>query len=92
MSHMSMQVGLCASMKVQYHPSRDSEYGGKIPASVWISLDNERSGGSTVFLEIEHVRQLAEELPGLLMAHDAAEHAAAERAAAERAAVQAEAA
>ncbi|MGW4774956.1 hypothetical protein ACWEO2_43895 [Nocardia sp. NPDC004278] len=87
MSHMSMHVGLCASMKVQYHPARDSEHGFKVPASVWISLDNEHSGGSTVYLDIEHIRQLAEELPGLLMAHDAAEHAAAERAA-----VQAEAA
>ncbi|WP_406235329.1 hypothetical protein [Nocardia sp. NBC_01009] len=78
---MSMRVGLCASMTVEYHPSRDSEYGSKIPASVWITLDNEHSGGSTVFFDIEHVRQLAEQLPGLVMAHDAAEHAVREQAA-----------
>ncbi|MGO4614408.1 hypothetical protein AB4305_08800 [Nocardia sp. 2YAB30] len=79
---MSVRVGLCASMTVEYHPPRDSEHGFTIPASVWVCLDSEQSGGSTVFLDIEHVRQLAEVLPGLLMAHDAAEHAAAEQSAA----------
>jgi hypothetical protein len=81
MSHISMRVGLCASMTVEYHPPRDGDYGSKIPASVWISLES-RSGDSTVFLDIEHVRQLAEQLPDLLMTHDAAEHAAREQAAA----------
>jgi hypothetical protein len=80
MSHLSMCVGVCASMTVEYHPLRDSDYGSKIPASVWITLENEHSGGSTVFFDIEHVRQLAEQLPGLLMIHDAAEHAAKEQA------------
>ncbi|MEU4807917.1 hypothetical protein AB0H20_01820 [Nocardia fluminea] len=45
----------------------------EVPAHVRLRL-NGMDGSERLILDIEHVRQLAEELPKLLMAHDAAEH------------------
>ncbi|MFD5179773.1 hypothetical protein ACFWM1_28475 [Nocardia sp. NPDC058379] len=50
--------------------------------SVRILLDDTTAGDVTVLLEIPAVRYLAEILPDLLMAHDAADHALAEQRAA----------
>lgn len=83
MSHASTSSGTLTALEVEYHPAKVSDHGYTRPASVWITMENERASGHTaVFLDIEHVRQLAEQLPVLLMAHDAAEHAAREQAAA----------
>lgn len=62
------------------------------PAYVRVRL-NETSGGDVnIFLEIEDVRYLAEVLPGLMMAHDAAERVRAEQVAAEKSAAKSRAA
>ncbi|MFE1592146.1 hypothetical protein [Nocardia sp. NPDC058705] len=74
MSHIHMSGNLCDSMTVEYHASRaDADFGFTHPAMVWVKLESV-AGHSTVFLSMDHVRQLAEVLPRLLMAHDAAEH------------------
>ncbi|MFD3458229.1 hypothetical protein ACFWVM_00800 [Nocardia fluminea] len=57
----------------------------EVPAHVRLRL-NGMDGSERLILDIEHVRQLAEELPKLLMAHDAAEHVRIEQAAAEKSA------
>ena len=76
MTHIQTRVGRCTAMTLTYDPKRhDDEINLTYPASVWVTLENKRAGRSTLFLDMEHVRQLAEELPALLMAHDAAEHA-----------------
>ncbi len=83
MSHASTSSGTLAALEVEYHPAKVNDHGYTRPASVWVLLESEKTGAHTaVFLDIEHVRQLAEQLPGLLMAHDAVEHAAKEHAAA----------
>ncbi|MEV0682694.1 hypothetical protein AB0I35_02405 [Nocardia sp. NPDC050378] len=82
MSHVSMSAILLDSVAVEYHPaSVDDTFDFVHPAKVWVRLET-RDAHSTVFLDIEHVRQLAEELPKLLMVHDASEHVAKEQAAA----------
>ncbi|MGW5455014.1 hypothetical protein [Nocardia sp. NPDC003979] len=83
MSRVSMSAILLDSVTVEYHPaSVDDTFGFVHPAKVWVRLET-RDAHSTVFLDIEHVRQLAEEFPKLLMVHDAAEHAAKEQAVAQ---------
>ncbi|WP_280452215.1 hypothetical protein [Nocardia cyriacigeorgica] len=84
MSHVSTSVRLCDSVTAEYHPPRDSGHGFMHPASIWVVLESSDTGGhSTVFLDIEDARELAELLPALVMAHDAAERSAAEKSAAE---------
>ncbi|MEV6432379.1 hypothetical protein [Nocardia sp. NPDC051463] len=93
MSHISTSAGSCDQIGAVYHPATTTEHGYTIPASVWICLDSDRSSShATMFLNIEHVRELAQRLPELLMAHDAAEHARIEQLAAEKSAAESRAA
>ncbi|MFQ6332131.1 hypothetical protein ACLMAL_39325 [Nocardia sp. CWNU-33] len=93
MSHISTSAGSCDQIDVVYHPATITEHGYNRSATVWICLDSNRgSSHATMFLDIEHVRELAQRLPELLMAHDAAEHARAEQAAAEKSAAESKAA
>ncbi|MFD3510879.1 hypothetical protein [Nocardia sp. NPDC058666] len=79
-------------MTVEYHgPRTDPDFGFTHPAKVWVQLES-TAGHSTVFLTMDHVRQLAEQLPGLLMVHDAAEHVRTEQIAAVAAATEPKAA
>ncbi|MFD5175423.1 hypothetical protein ACFWM1_06390 [Nocardia sp. NPDC058379] len=81
MSHASTSSGTLTGLAVEYHPAKVTDRGYTRPASVWITMENEQnSAHTTVFLDIEHVRQLAEQLPDILMSHDAAERAAREQA------------
>ncbi|MFE5480783.1 hypothetical protein ACFQ9R_34140 [Nocardia sp. NPDC056541] len=79
-------------MTVEYHaPRTDADFGFTHPAKVWVQLES-AAGHSTVFLAMDHVRQLAEQLPDLLMEHDAAEHVRTEQVAAEKSATEPKAA
>ena len=81
MSHMLLSTSMNDTVAAEYEPAGPTENGRQSSAYVRVKL----SGGygmATVFLDIEHVRELAEVLPDILMTHDAAEHAAKEHAAA----------
>ncbi|MGW6728125.1 hypothetical protein ACWF9G_19685 [Nocardia sp. NPDC055029] len=79
-SYMSVQSGPASEVKVSYTPARPSDV-GELPARIYVELKG-KTGHVYAGLTIEHARTLAEELPRLIMAHDAAEHAAKEHAAA----------
>ncbi len=69
-------------VKAEYQPAWVTEYGTRVPASVWIDLEEETRGSSSahLHLSIENARTLASVLPQILMLHDAAERLAAEKA------------
>ncbi|MFQ6331339.1 hypothetical protein ACLMAL_35120 [Nocardia sp. CWNU-33] len=88
---MSIYSRADGDIEVRYDAAQVHERYGALPASVWVSLDSQYSN-SKLNLSIEDVRVLAERLPEILMAHDAAEHARAEQAAAEKSAAESRAA
>lgn len=85
MSRLTMLKYRFDSVVAEYEPEHSfpGSVGRRIevPSHVRLRLSGE-DGSDWLILDIEHMRQLAEELPRLLMAHDAAEHAAREQAAA----------
>ncbi|WP_228002203.1 hypothetical protein [Nocardia australiensis] len=90
---MSTSAGSCDRVAAVYHPATTTKDGYTRPATVWIGLESTLSSThATMFLDIDHVRELAQRLPELLMAHDAAEHARTEQAAAEKSVAESKAA
>ncbi|MEV6136476.1 hypothetical protein AB0L63_10510 [Nocardia sp. NPDC051990] len=73
---MLVSSGVIGGVTAEYVPAAEDD---AFSAYVRMCFNGTDAGAATVFLDIEDVRYLAEVLPGLLMAHDAAEHAAAER-------------
>ncbi|WP_278260595.1 hypothetical protein [Nocardia sp. AG03] len=78
---MSIHTGYSKGVELEYDAPKQHE-GMSIGAYVRINLHSDR-GSFSLVLRIEEARAVAEQLPALIMAHDAAEHAAKERAAAE---------
>nr|WP_153410328.1 hypothetical protein [Nocardia macrotermitis] len=77
-TYMSASVSAPEGIEVNYHPERPMSFGdGVVPAGVDV-----RFTGTTAYLSlsIEDARALAEQLPQILMLHDAAERVAAEKA------------
>ncbi|MGW5440840.1 hypothetical protein [Nocardia asteroides] len=81
MSHMLLSTSMNDTVAAEYEPAQTTENGRQSSAHVRLRLGG-GYGMAAVFLDIEHVRELALVLPDILMTHDAAEHAAKERAAA----------
>ncbi|WP_280220157.1 hypothetical protein [Nocardia neocaledoniensis] len=80
MSHMWTQVNSDNGVTVRYIEVRPSSFDGEVlPATVLIGF---YGGCAGLSLSIVDARLLAEQLPDILMSHDAAEHAAREQAAA----------
>ncbi len=78
-SYMSVGSAAFEAVKAEYQPTRTTDYGTRVPAYVWIDLQDGR-GSAHLSLSIEHTRELAEALPQILMFHDAAERLAAQKA------------
>lgn len=78
MSHISTQVNVFDGLTVTYFPVRPSSFPGEmLPASISVDLNG---GYARLSLSMEDARLLAEQLPGLVMAHDATERDAKVRA------------
>ncbi|MEU2104309.1 hypothetical protein [Nocardia sp. NPDC019255] len=79
MSFFSTSVSGYDGITAEYHPERESTYGGGvIPATVFIELSGTNAYLS---LSIEDARALAQALPGVLAEHDAAVSASVDKAA-----------
>ncbi|MEV6225364.1 hypothetical protein AB0M13_27285 [Nocardia fluminea] len=90
MATMTFFVQSPDGITVEYDaPKQHGDY--KIGAYVRIKLQSER-GRNSLALRIDEARLLAEQLPALVMAHDAAEHVRIEQAAAEKSAASPQAA
>lgn len=91
MSHLNV-TAFAADVSAEYVAARTlTSVAGHVynlSASVRLTLNDD----AYVHLDIEDVRYLAEVLPGLVMAHDAAEHVRAEQVAAEKSATESKAA
>lgn len=74
MTYMVVNAG---ELTAEYFPDIDES---AYTACVRVRFTRTDDAEVAVFLGIEDVRYLADELPRLLMAHDAAEHAAKEQA------------
>ncbi|KQY28480.1 hypothetical protein ASD42_27865 [Nocardia sp. Root136] len=81
MSFMSIHTGYNKGFALTYLAPRETECGVKSSGCVRIELESEM-GIYALALDIEDARLLAEQLPALVMAHDAAEHVRKEQAAA----------
>lgn len=78
MSFMSVSVSKWDGVEASYREAY--RYNGtSVPASVDVRLDSDR-GDARLNLSIVDARTLAEQLPRILMLHDAAERLAAEKA------------
>ena len=88
MSHIDLTIPMDDEVAAEYveahmlTTARGTEHWIRAYVKLQVSAD------ARLVLDIEHVRQLAEELPRMLMAHDAAEHVRAEQVAAEKSATQ----
>ncbi|WKG08249.1 hypothetical protein QX204_24735 [Nocardia sp. PE-7] len=90
MATMTFFVQSPDGVTVEYDAAkRHGDY--KIGAYVRIKLQSER-GRNCLALSIDEARLLAEQLPALVMAHDAAERVRAEQVAAEKSATESKAA
>jgi hypothetical protein len=79
MSFFHTTVSGYDGITAEYHPERESTYGGGvIPATVFIELSDAHAYLS---LSIEDARTLAEALPSVLAEHDAVVSASADKAA-----------
>ncbi|AHH17260.1 hypothetical protein NONO_c24640 [Nocardia nova SH22a] len=78
MSFMQVSASKWDGIEVKYREAFQSN-GYSIAASVDVRLDTDRSD-ARLSLSIEDARTLAEQLPRILMEHDAAERLAAEKA------------
>ncbi|WP_156910267.1 hypothetical protein [Nocardia mangyaensis] len=83
MSFITTHTGLSHGIDATYSESRPTRHDPTtiVPAYIRVEFVTDY-GSATLHLTMEDARVLAEQLPGLLMAHDAAEHAAREQAAA----------
>lgn len=82
MTYFSADAGLALSAVPSYTAARP-ESGDDAGTRAFVRLNCVMEHGwLSVMLSIQSARELAEQLPGLVMDHDAAEHAAKERAAA----------
>lgn len=90
MSWIDVMSHDAGTLVTEYRPAARAD-GYDLPPRVNVCLEGE-STLTRLNLSIEHVRQLAEELPRLLMAHDAAEHVAKEQVAAQKAVAESKAA
>ncbi|MER7453267.1 hypothetical protein ABTW96_23580 [Nocardia beijingensis] len=79
MSFFNTTVSGYDGITAEYHPERESTYGGGvIPATVFIELSG---ANAYLSLSIEDARTLAQALPGVLAEHDAAVSASVDKAA-----------
>lgn len=78
MSFMSVSVSKWDGVEATYREAYQYK-GTSVAASVDVRLDSDRSD-ARLNLSIEDARTLAEQLPQILMLHDAAERLAAEKA------------
>jgi hypothetical protein len=77
MSFFHTTVSGYDGIAAEYHPERESTYGGVIPATVFIELVDAHAYLS---LSIADARTLAEALPGVLAEHDAVVSVSADKA------------
>ncbi len=78
MSFMQVTASKWDGIEVKYREARRTE-DTPVPAGVDVHLDNDQSH-AWLRLSIEDARALAEQLPRILMLHDAAERLADEKA------------
>lgn len=81
MSHMLTSTSRNTTVTADYVPGVATISGGPADPHVRVRLGG-GEGMATLFLDMEHVRELAEMFPRIVMAHDAAERDAKVRAAA----------
>ncbi|WP_156677592.1 hypothetical protein [Nocardia sp. Root136] len=93
MSFITTHTSLSRGILVSYTAPRPASYDENttIPAYFSIELDM-KYGGARLALTAEDARALLEQLPRLVMEHDAAEHVRAEQVAAEKSATEPKAA